>query len=131
MKIYQFIITSIILIGLFSTGVMAATSFCNRIEAGSSVDAGGVNLRTSASDLFVLSAGHSPVEMDYQILVSELQPGTPSRGTVSSFMNALIQEGGDDTPTLREMIRYREYSSVTGQINVFEKLMHYQSGFSF
>jgi hypothetical protein len=131
MKIYRLLISSLILLGLLTAGAMAATSFCSRIEAGSSIDTGAVNIRTSASDLFTLATGSDPVELDYQILVTELQPGTPSRGTVSSYMNALIQEGNGDTPTLRELLDYRESSSVSGKISIFEKIMHYESGFFF
>ena len=124
MKIHRLLITSLILLGLLTTGAMAATSFCNFIEAGSSIDTGAVNIRTSASDLFALATGSDPVELDYQILVTELQPGTPSQGMVSSYMNALIQEGDGDTQTLREMLRYYDSSSVSGEINIFEKIMN-------
>jgi hypothetical protein len=130
MKRYRYILISVILLGLLATGAMAATSFSSRIEAGSSIDTGAVNIRTSASDLFNLASGVDPVKFDYQILVTELQPGTPSRGMVSSHMNAFIQEGGSDL-TLREMLEFHESSSAFGEIRIFEKIMHYESGFSF
>ena len=129
MKVYRFILASIILLGLLTAGAMAATSFCNRIEAGSFIDTGTVNIRTSAGDLFTTAAGSDPVSLDYQILVTELRPGTPSSGIVSSYMNALIQEGDGDPLTLREMLRYHDSSSVSGEISIFEKIMHYESGF--
>ncbi len=124
-------------------------SFCNRAEAGSTIDMTVANVRTTTTDRFVLSEGPYPVgasgnvELNHDIRVSELVGGVPSSGLASAYMDVLIQEArgliiengetnfnGDGHPynTLMERIEFSEETSADGSITLFEKMMHYESG---
>jgi hypothetical protein len=123
--------------------------FCNRAEAGSTIDMTVANVRTTTTDRFVLSEGIRPVtasgnvELNHDIRVSELVDGVPSTGLASAYMDVLIQEArgytiedaqpdfnGDGHPytTLMERIEFSEETSADGAITLFEKMMHYESG---
>lgn len=112
-------------------------SYCNNAEAGSTIDMTVANVRTTSTDRFIMDPAEYPVELNHDILVTELITGLPSSGTASAFMNILIQEGyGSDDPgdwevteRLGERIELTEETTVHGDITVFEKLMHYESGF--
>jgi hypothetical protein len=103
-------------------------AFCNRAEAGSTIDMTIANVRTTSQSRFVTSSGDYPVELNHAILVTEYAPGIPSQGMASAFINSLIHEGRGDSTSLMEQIRFEESTSVIGEITVFEKLMHYESG---
>jgi hypothetical protein len=124
-------------------------SFCNRAEAGSTIDMTVANVRTTTTDRFVLSEGINPVgasgnvELNHDIRVSELVDGVPSTGMASAYLDVLIQEArgitmenaeanfnGDSHPytSLMERIEFSEETSADGSITLFEKLMHYESG---
>jgi hypothetical protein len=114
----------------FATGGAGSfPAYCNLIEAGSTIDMSVANVRTSTDGRFILTSADYPVELNHQILVTELIDGVPSQGLASAFMNALIMEGYGDTPSsLGERIELSEYTSIYGDITVFDKDMHYESG---
>ncbi|MCU0629287.1 MAG: hypothetical protein MUE45_07405 [Methanoregulaceae archaeon] len=105
-------------------------AYCNRAEAGSTIDMTVANVRTTSSDRFVTSSGDHTVELNHDILVTELIDDYPSSGTASAYMEVLIQEGGADDASddLMERIEFSEETTITGDITSFEKLMHYESG---
>ncbi|MCE5298590.1 MAG: hypothetical protein LLF84_06565 [Methanoregulaceae archaeon] len=104
-------------------------AFCNRAEAGSTIDMTVANVRTTSTDRFVESSADHPVELNHDILVTELIEDLPSMGTASAYMEVLIQEASGDSPdVLMERIEFTEETTITGDITTFEKLMHYESG---
>jgi hypothetical protein len=88
------------------------------------------NVRTTSTDRFVMSSGDHPVELNHDILVTELIEDLPSMGTASAYMEVLIQEGSalGAEAELMERIEFSEETTVSGDITTFEKLMHYESG---
>jgi hypothetical protein len=111
-------------------------TYCNRAEAGSSIDMTVANVRTTTTDRFVMPSADHPVELNHDIRVSELITDVPSQGMASAFMEVLIQEAGgftdDEAPgaywTLMERIGFSEETTADGAITLFDKLMHYESG---
>jgi len=106
--------------------------FCNRAEAGSTIDMTVANIRTTTTDRFVMPSSDHPVELNHDIRVSELVSDVPSVGMASAYMDVLIQEGRN-TPlhnpeSLYERIEFNEETTADGAITLFEKLMHYESG---
>jgi len=117
-------------------------AFCNYAEAGSTVDMTVANVRTTTMDRFIVPTSDTSVELEHDILVTELIDGVPSSGTASAYMDVLIQEARgiqliqeDSGPEeiispLSERIEFSEVSSVHGDINVFDKQMNYESMFT-
>ncbi|MCE5298009.1 MAG: hypothetical protein MUE45_05460 [Methanoregulaceae archaeon] len=106
-------------------------TYCNRAEAGSTVDMTVANIRTTSTDRFIMGSGDHPVELNHDLVVTELIDDLPSMGTASAYMEVLIQEGGGERGEgriLKERIEFSEETTVTGDITSFEKLMHYESG---
>ncbi len=111
-------------------GVGVAPSYCNRAEAGSTIDMTVANVRTTSTDRFVMPSGDHPVELNHDIRVTELVADVPSIGMATAFLNVLVQEDNDgESITLHERITFSEESTADGAITLFEKLMHYESGF--
>ena len=113
--------------------VSAFPAFCNRAEAGSTIDMTVANVRTTSTDRFVMPSGDHVVELNHDILVTELIDDLPSQGTASAYMEVLIQEdraGNEqiDDVDLMERIEFFEETTVSGDITEFSKLMHYESG---
>ena len=109
--------------------------FCNRAEAGSSIDMTVANVRTTTTDRFVTPSIDHPVELNHDIRVAELVTDMPSIGMASASLDVLIQEGGYSlnegdfrSELLCERIEFTEETSADGAITLFEKLMHYESG---
>lgn len=106
-------------------------TFCNMAESGSTIDMTVANVRTTSTDRFVMPTSDYPVELNHDILVTELTPGLSSEGTASAYMNVLLQENYDEEfpwiSILAERIEISEETTVTGDVTVFEKLMHYDS----
>jgi hypothetical protein len=103
-------------------------AYCNRAEAGSTIDMTVANVRTTSTDRFVMPSGDHPVELNHDLVVTELVEDLPSMGTASAYMEVLIQEGSSISPTtLQERIEFYEETTVSGDITNFEKLMHYES----
>ncbi|NYT21801.1 MAG: hypothetical protein GKC07_08400 [Methanomicrobiales archaeon] len=120
-------------------------AFCNRAEAGSTIDMTVANVRTTSTDRFVTPSGDHPVELNHDIRVAELVSDVPSVGMASAYMDVLIQEGrgifrdfnGNSDlfilqnnhviDPLMERIEFSEETTADGAITLFEKLMHYES----
>jgi hypothetical protein len=128
----------------FATDVSSIfPTYCNRAEAGSTIDMTVANVRTTTTDRFVMPSADHPVELNHDIRVSELVADVPSVGMASAYMEVLIQEGrGFDytnsngaaldangmADPLVERIEFTEETTADGVITLFEKLMHYESG---
>ena len=107
--------------------------FCNRVQAGSSIDMSVANVRTTTTDRFVMPSSDHPVELNHDIRVSELVTDVPSSGSVTASIDVLIQEGNFNIGgpitynLLKERIEFSEETTADGAITLFEKLMHYDS----
>ena len=116
----------------FATAVDAPIpAYCNRAEAGSTIDMTVANVRTTTTDRFIMGSGDYPVELNHDLRVTELIGDVPSVGMASAYLDILIQEGGRTPGTgdeLSERIEFTEETSADGAITLFEKLMHYESG---
>ncbi|NYT08220.1 MAG: hypothetical protein GKC05_08215 [Methanomicrobiales archaeon] len=108
-------------------------TYCNRAEAGSTIDMTVANVRTTTTDRFLRPSADTPVELNHDIRVTELIADVPSQGMASAYLDVLIQEakGGPwpSLPFLGERIEFSEESTADGAITLFEKLIHYESGF--
>ena len=106
-------------------------AFCNYAEAGSTVDMTVANVRTNSMDRFINPTSDTSVELEHDILVTELINGLPSSGTASAHMDVLIMEAsvltGELISPLAEQIEFSEVSTITGDISVFDKQMNYDS----
>jgi hypothetical protein len=102
-------------------------AYCNRVEAGSTIDMSIVNVRTITNGRFIVSSADTPVELNHNIRVSELD-GVPSQGKVSAFMQGIIQEGRGSNTKAYEDIEFKEVTMVDGYITLFDKNMDYTSG---
>ena len=114
-----------------STVTTAFPAYCNRAQAGSTIDMTVANVRTTTTDRFVMPSADHPVELNHDLRVTELIADVPSVGFASAYMDVLIQEArGDpfDPTLLMERIEFTEETSVDGAITLFDKLMHYESG---
>lgn len=115
-------------------------SYCNSADAGSLIDMSVAKVRTTTTDRFVVPSGDYPVELNHDILVTGFATDVPSRGITSAHMDVLSQEGSGgirifdqgriillypDAPA--GQIEFSEDTMVFGDINTFEKLMHYGS----
>jgi hypothetical protein len=105
-------------------------AYCNRAQAGSTIDMTVANVRTTTTDRFVMPSADHPVELNHDLRVTELVTDVPSIGFASAYMDVLIQEGGagNANQTLMERIEFHEETSVEGAITLFDKLMHFESG---
>ncbi|MCE5298594.1 MAG: hypothetical protein MUE45_07630 [Methanoregulaceae archaeon] len=104
-------------------------AYCNRVSAGSTIDMTVANVRTTSTDRFVMPSGDHPVELNHDILVTELVDGIPSQGSASAFLRVLIQEGSSGDPAnMTERIEFEETTAISGDITLFEKVQHYESG---
>ncbi|NYT21802.1 MAG: hypothetical protein GKC07_08405 [Methanomicrobiales archaeon] len=105
-------------------------SFCNRAQAGSTIDMTVANVRTTTTDRFVMPSADHTVEVNHDIRVSELVSDVPSVGLASGYLEVLVQEDRNGESIMPyERIEYSEESTADGAITLFEKLMHYESGF--
>jgi len=105
-------------------------AYCNRAESGSTIDMTVANVRTTSTDRFVMPSADHPVELNHDLRVTELVTDLPSMGMATSYMDVLIQEayGGDLNSTMGERIEFSEVTTIDGDITLFEKLNHYESG---
>jgi hypothetical protein len=112
-----------------STVTTTFPAYCNRAQAGSTIDMTVANVRTTTTDRFVMPSADHPVELNHDLRVTELVADVPSMGFASAYMDVLIQEGSKAQPTnMTERIEFHEETSVDGVITLFDKLMHYESG---
>jgi hypothetical protein len=119
----------------FAEGVTSLSpAFCNRAQAGSTIDMTVASVRTTTTDRFIMPSGDHPVELNHDIRVSELVTDVPSVGMVSAYMDVLVQEGGSSATgnappyELMQRIEFTEETTADGAITLFDKLMHYESG---
>lgn len=138
MRRMTFVLLSIIIV-FSSIGIAAGDdvipAFWNRIESRNSIDMTSVSLVTGIHSRFVNSVGSLPVDLRHHIRVSEYDD-VPSVGSVSTSLEVIISEartgtiaGGGGTPNiLSNRIEFHERTSVDGEITLFERLQHYESG---
>jgi hypothetical protein len=101
--------------------------FCNTVEAGSSITMSVVNTVTTTNSRFVRGSVTTPVTVNHNIRVDALG-ATPSQGKVSAFMKGSTQEARGTTSNLFEQVEFSESTSMDGQITLFDKQMHWESG---
>jgi hypothetical protein len=119
--------------------------FCNIIQMGGSVNMKSVSLSTQASDRFVSATGDVPVIANYHINVQGVSG--PASGTANAYIKTHIQEGRmayvtnslypyqEDyipiyvyRPGKYEDLTDSEFTSASGNISSFDKVIQYQSG---
>jgi len=119
--------------------------FCNIVRSGSSIDM----TRTSLSSVLeARTVGQiaygpdekwpplprvdtAPVELDYRVRIIGTDPDSPALGSVTAYIQAHMQEGGQGCPVRTgkaQDIFYSEETTTDGTITLFEKIMHYESG---
>lgn len=116
-------------IGCVILALVVAPSFSSKIAMGSQVTGNKISLTTTTSDRFISSSGKEPLEMLYKISVSEYAPAIPSQGSVTAYTKGSILEGREDTTELYQSLFFNDYTSISGTITKFEKMMSYSSGF--
>jgi len=116
--------------GITSTGTSYGSSysqaFSNMVETGSSFTMNVVNARTQTNNGFVVGAVTTPSSVTHNIRIDALG-NTPTVGKVSAFIKGSSQEASG-TSNLVEQIEFSERTSVDGQITLFDKAMHWESG---
>ena len=118
----------------FAAAQPTIPQFCNRAEAGSTLDMTIANVRTTSTDRFVMASADPGVELNHAIRVIPLADDVPSTGIATAHMTVLIQEGRALTPGfpgtvgLFERISFSEETTARGAITLFDKVMHYRSG---
>jgi len=142
----QFSLTDNVLLCPFASDASEfVPQFCNMAEMGSDLDVSTGSVSTATSDRFIAASGDYPVNVEYGIRLTGIDD-EPAEGSVSAFMNVLDMEGEITTLVrvpfsipeqgtayllqtgLASELRYEELTGVYGQIAVFEKDMHYESG---
>jgi hypothetical protein len=117
---------------VFATGVSEyIPAFCNRVEMGSTITGELINARTDTDALFVTDSADTPVVVDHDVRVDSITVGDaayPSVGTVSAYAEGLIMEGRGNNTKMYQTIEWSEETSVDGDIYLFDKDMHYESG---
>lgn len=81
----------------FAEDDASIAAFCNHVEAGSTFNMAVANVMTQANTRFITKSGDTPVELNYNIEVSEYTEGVPSKGSVSAYIKGKVMEGGRDT----------------------------------
>jgi len=115
---------------LVASMVTVIPAFCNRIEAGSTIELTSGSVTTSSLDRFIYGGGFEPIAMEYLLNVRGINTDTPATGSVSAYTEGLIQEGSPDRTRISEILKFYDASSASGSITSFQKLMKYRSGIS-
>ncbi|NYT20306.1 MAG: hypothetical protein GKC07_00715 [Methanomicrobiales archaeon] len=110
--------------------VSVIPAFCNRIEAGSTIELTSGSATTSSLDRFIYGGGFDPVEMEYLLNVRGISTTTPAQGSVSAYIDGLVQEGSPEGTGVSEILKFYERSTASGLITSFQKSMHYSSAIS-
>ena len=79
-----------------------------------------VNTRTSTNARFIVPSADTPVALNHNIRVDELD-GEPSIGKVSAFMQGIIQEGRGSKAAAFENVEFTESAAIDGSIHLFDK----------
>jgi hypothetical protein len=128
--IQRSLVPALVAVILVISMVTVIPAFCNRIEAGSTIELTSGSATTSSLDRFIYGGGFDPVEMKYLLNVRGSSTETPAKGSVSAYMEGLIQEGSPDGTGVSEILKFYERSSASGSITSFQKIMHYSSAIS-
>ncbi|HOT04129.1 MAG TPA: hypothetical protein PK069_08115 [Methanolinea sp.] len=122
--------------------------FCNVVEMGSSLDMREVQFTTSIKSRSIADIAVDqepniritlpvvdgpPTELNYQIGVNGITPISPALGSVEAYIRAHAMEGAEECPTpcgggQRLDLVYREKTTASGAVQVFQKNMYYKSG---
>jgi len=120
-------------------------AFCNIIETGSSLQITSGSLATNAKERFVSATSDNPLTMDYSVQLTGTD--VPASGSISAYLTANTREGAIDElgvipfpdgmgtayfirSNLASEMSYDEQTTASGQIDLFRKIMHYESGLS-
>ena len=98
---------------------------------GSTITGELINARTDTDALFVTDSADTPVVVDHDVRVDSIAVGNasyPSVGKVSAYAEGLIMEGRGNNTKMYQTIEWSEETSVDGDIYLFDKDMHYESG---
>jgi hypothetical protein len=130
-------------------------AFCNKVEMGSDLLISSGSVATNAKERFIAKSSDNPLTTDYLIQVSGAN--SPAKGSVSAYINAQTREGDVDIlgqiPFICENccpecenpdldlgtfywvdsnqvseVKLADKTSISGEITLFEKIMHYESG---
>jgi len=98
-------------------------AFCNSAEAGSSVDMRSGSVTTGSNSRFIMKSGDPGVELNHNIRVID------TTGKVSAYMKVQSMEGRafSSDPVPFSESNFKETTTVTGLIELFDKQMHYES----
>ena len=110
--------------------VTVIPAFCNRIEAGSTIELTSGSVTTSSLDRFLYGGGFDPVEMEYLLNVRGTTTDTSAQGSVSAYVEGLVQEESPGGIGVAEILKFHERTSASGSITSFQKILHYSSGIS-
>ncbi|MCU0633048.1 MAG: hypothetical protein MUC66_08785 [Methanolinea sp.] len=121
--------------------------FCNIVEMGSSLDMREVQFTTriesrSIADVAVDEEPNiritlpivdgPPTELNYEIGVNGITPVSPARGSVAAYIRVHAIEGSDQCATPcggpRLDLIYQEKTTASGDVQIFQKNMYYESG---
>jgi hypothetical protein len=118
-------------------GDTTTSAFCNKVESGSTFSMSVANVLTQANARFITKSGDSPVELNYNIQVSEYSSGIPSKGSVAAFIKGKVNEGGrnqtpysEDAGALFGTGEFADRTEIIGDISLFSKQMHYESAWA-
>jgi hypothetical protein len=120
-------------------------AFCNIVETGSDLQITSGSLATNANERFVSATSDYPLSLDYSIKLTGVDG--PAIGSVSAYLTAHTQEGAVNvlakvpypegmgttyfvTSNKVSDLQYDEHTTASGQIDLFNKIMHYESGVS-
>jgi hypothetical protein len=116
--------------GITSTDTISGNgdspAFSNRVETGSSFTMNGVNARTETNNAFGVGSVDTPSSVNHYVRLTAVGD-TPSVGKVSAFIKGITQQARG-TSGLFEQVEFSERTSVDGQITLFDKDMHWESG---
>jgi hypothetical protein len=110
-----------------SSSSSSIPAFCNIVQAGSDMDVTSVSVATEASSRTVAASADIPVALSYHIKATGLA-GNPAEGSISAYIRSHIMEGRGDSLNKAGDLIYKEQSTASGEITLFDKLMEYQSG---
>ena len=116
--------------GITSTNTISGSggspAFSNMVETGSSFTMNVVNARTETNNAFGAGSVDTPSSVNHYVRLTAVGD-TPSIGKVTAFIKGITQEGRG-TSGLFEQVEFSERTSVDGQITLFDKNMHWESG---
>jgi hypothetical protein len=101
-------------------------AFSNMVTTGSSFTMNVVNARTQTNNRFVEGSDDTTSSVNHNIRLTAVG-NTPSVGKVSAFIEGITQESRG-TSNLFAQFEFSERTSVDGQIMLFDKDMHWESG---